>query len=330
MQEIKNDFKTGQFKPVYLLYGEEVYLVRYYANLFAEKLISDSTMNKDVFDGKDFEISTVIDAADTFPFLDNNRLVYIKDSQLVATGRKDDTEQLTKYLPNIPKTTIIIFVETAVDKRNRLYKQISTLGRAIEFEMPSNAELVKWLANIFKKKNKKISTQVIHKILATVPKGMDAIYSEADKLGDFVGNRDTITEKDVDEICTKSLEARIFDLVAAVCSGQPEKALSLYRNMLIAKEQPIVILVMIARQFRMVLQCKSCSAKGMGQRQIAATLNLRDFIVRECLQQATKFTEQKLISAVLACQDTDYRIKTGLLEAELAVELLILQYSVKS
>ncbi|MCL2016988.1 MAG: DNA polymerase III subunit delta [Defluviitaleaceae bacterium] len=330
MQDIKNDFKTGQFKPVYLLYGEELFLVRHYANLFLEKLVSEKTMNSDVFDGKDFEISAVIDAADTFPFLDNNRIVYIKDSNLLSTGRKDDTEKLTKYLPNIPKSTIIVFVETAVDKRNRLYKQVAAQGRAIEFQTPSDSELTKWLANIFKKNGKQISAPLLQKILSTVPKGMDAIYSEADKIADFLGDRTTVTETDIDEICTKSLEARIFDLVAAVCNGQTEKALVLYHNMLVAKEQPIVILVMMARQFRLVLQCKSCADQKMQPRQIAATLALRDFIVRECLQQAKKFTQTRLVSALLDCQDTDHRIKTGLITAELGVELLIVQYSINN
>jgi len=328
MKELKNDFKTNNFKSVYLLYGEESYLMRYYANLFTEQLLSDAMMNRASFEGKDFEIDAVMDAADTLPFLSDYRLVYVKDSQLLAVGRKDDTEALAKYLPTIPESTIMIFVETAVDKRNRLYKQIASQGRAVELKIPDESELVRWVTNIFKKKGKEIHPQTVRQLLTTIPKGMDAAYAEVDKLGDYVGERTLITPEDIQAVCTKSLEARIFDLVGAVCNGLTEKALVQYHNMLVMKEQPLMVLAMMARQFRLILQCKSCAEKQMRQSEIAATLNLRDFIVRECLKQGQKFTTERLIEALSDCQDTDTRIKTGLMDGELGVELLIVRYSV--
>jgi len=324
MKELRNDFKTNNFKPVYLLYGDEVYLVRHYAKEFAN-LPSDPMMNCDTFEGKDFQIRSAIDAAETFPFLSDWRVVIIKDSGLATTGRKDDTEEISKYLPNIPESTIIVFVESSVDKRNKLFKQISSLGRVVECGLPSEGELIRWLTNIFKKKGKIIDANTARVLLNTVPKGMDSIYAEADKLEGFVGERQQITVEDIQQVCTKSLEARIFDLVAALCNGQTEKALTQYHNMLVMKEQPLMMLAMMARQFRLILQCKACAEKGI--RDIAGTLGLRDFIVRECLRQGNNFTKESLIAALSDCQDTDIRIKTGLIDGELGVELLIVRYS---
>ena len=329
MKELKNDFKINQFKSVYLLYGEESYLVRYYANLFAERLLTDTMMNHDVFEGKDFEAGELIDAAETLPFLSERRLVHVKDSGLLTTGRKDNTEALAKYLPTIPESTIMIFVETAVDKRNRLYKQIASQGRVVECQTPGEAELIRWVTNIFKKKKKVIQPQTAKLLLANVPKGMDSIYGEADKLGDFVGERAAIEPEDILAICTRSLESRIFDLVGALCGGETKKALTQYHNMLSAKEQPLMVLAMMARQFRMVLQCMVCAEKRMSQPQIVQTLGLRDYIVRECLKQAKNFTTNRLLEALYDCQDTDIRIKTGRISGELGIELLIVRYSLK-
>ena len=328
MKELKNDFKTNNFKAVYLLYGEESYMLRHYSKLFTDRLLEDSMMNRDFFEGKELSVASVMDAANTLPFLSERRLVYVKDSQLLAAGRKDDTEALTKYLPDIPESTIMIFIEQTIDKRNRLYKQIASLGRAVECKIPGEAELIKWLINIFKKKGKEITAQTARILLETVPKGMDAVYAEADKLGDYVGERSLITAEDIQAVCTKSLEARIFDLVADLCSGRTEKALIQYHNMLAAKEQPLMMLAMIARQFRMILQCKASAEKRLSQAEIASSLGLRDFIVRECIKQGQQFSSERLISALADCQDTDIRIKTGLMEAELGVELLIVRYSI--
>ena len=327
MKDLKNDFKTNKFKPIYLLSGEEPYLIRHYSNLFTERLLTDVMMNRAVFEGKDFAVDAIIDAAETFPFLSEWRLVYIKDSGLCAPGRKDDSDALSKYLPSIPETTIMIFVEQTIDKRNRLYKQIASLGRVVDCAVPGEAELIRWVTNIFKKKGKEIQPQVARQLLATVPKGMDVVYNEVSKLNDYVGERVNITFEDIEKVCTKSLEARIFDLVAALCSGKTEKALIQYHNMLIAKEQPLMILAMMARQFRMVLQCKAATAKRMSQQEMMSKLGLRDFIVRECLKQGQNFTEGQLLEALYDCQDTDIRIKTGLMDGELGVELLIVRYS---
>ena len=328
MKDLKNDFKTNQFKPVYLLYGDEPYLIRYYASLFTERLLADAMMNRDIFEGKDFEIGAVMDAAETLPFLSERRLVYIKDSGLVATGRKNDTESLAKYLPQIPESTILIFVENTIDKRNRIYKQIASQGRAVECTIPGEAELIRWIGNVFKKKGKQIDSQTARLFLATVPKGMDALYAEADKLSNFVGGRTAISPEDIQAVCTKSLEARIFDLVGFLCTRQTEKALIQYHNMLVAKEQPLMILTMMARQFRMVLQCKAAAEKRIAAQQIAQTLGMRDFVVKECLKQAQNFTSAQLHEALYDCQDTDIRIKTGRIDGELGVELLLVRYSI--
>ena len=46
MKTIDNDIKTGQFKQIYLLYGEEQYLIRQYRDKLKHALAADDdTMN---------------------------------------------------------------------------------------------------------------------------------------------------------------------------------------------------------------------------------------------------------------------------------------------
>ena len=324
---LKDDFKAGQFKPAYLLHGEEPYLIRHFADRFLSLLDgADPLMNQDTFEGKDFDTAALINAANTLPFFSAYRLVFVKDSGLFAPGRKDATDEVAAYLPQLPPSTVLVFCEDAPDKRNRLFKAIAQAGGAEECNIPSENELVRWLTNVFKKKGKSIAPETARLMLATIPKGMDAAYKEADKLGGFLGDRTHVTDEDIHTMCTKSLESRIFALVGALCNGQVEKALVQYRQMLVLKEQPLMVLTMIARQFRMVLQCQACAATGMNPRQIADSLRLRDFMVRESLAQARHFSAETLTAALRQCQDIDTRVKTGLLDGELGVELLIVQY----
>ena len=95
MQRINQDIKQGNFKQVYLLYGEERYLRRQYANRLKDALCGqDDGMNTHFYEGKDISVGEIIDLAETLPFLAPRRVFFIKDSGLFKSGG----EKLAEYL----------------------------------------------------------------------------------------------------------------------------------------------------------------------------------------------------------------------------------------
>lgn len=83
MKTIDNDIKTGQFKQIYLLYGEEQYLIRQYRDKLKHALAADDdTMNFSAFSGSDINQKEIIDLAETLPFFADRRLILIEDSGL--------------------------------------------------------------------------------------------------------------------------------------------------------------------------------------------------------------------------------------------------------
>lgn len=69
MQRINEDIKTGQYKQMYLLYGEEAYLRKQYRDRLKGAMAADGdTMNYSYFEGKDISVGAVIDLAETMPF----------------------------------------------------------------------------------------------------------------------------------------------------------------------------------------------------------------------------------------------------------------------
>ena len=90
-----------------------------------------------------------------------------------------------------------------------------------------------------------------------------------------------------------------------------------------------MVLAMVIRQFRIILQCKILLEQGENQNQIGQKIGIRDFVVRQCLKQAKYFKKEDLQKALESCLKTDINIKTGKENPELAVELLLLQYNNK-
>lgn len=129
MKVLAQDIKTGEFKPVYLICGEEAFLKKSYKNRMKDALVGDDTMNFHYFEGKGLDLKEIISLADTMPFFGDRRLILIEDSGLFKSSGAD---ALVEYLPQMPDTTCMLFVENEVDKRNRLYKKVKDLGYVAE------------------------------------------------------------------------------------------------------------------------------------------------------------------------------------------------------
>lgn len=325
MKEINEAIKNGNFKTVYLLSGEEVYMVKKYFDAIRAALVDPSTemLNYSYFNGKT-DIDNIITACDTLPFMSEKRLVAVKDSKLFEPGRKDDSEKLKDYIPNIPQSTVLCFVEDKADKRSGLYKAVKKYGCCAEFDFLKDRDLIGWVCNEGKGRIKSDMAEYLIKCVGTA---MESLEGEIDKLINYVPQGELVTREIIDSICTRSPETNIFDMVEAIGKKQPAKALEIYNNMLRMKQSPFYVLKMTARQFKLILECKYLAGKGMGENEIAERLSLRNFVVRGCLAQARNFKTPVLVEALKDCAKCDVDFKRGKISDRLGVEVIILKYS---
>ncbi len=328
MKELVKQIKEKDFKSCYLFYGKELYLRKTYENLLKNSILPNGTdaMNFDVFEGKKTNISEIIDAAQTLPFLSDRRFVIIKNSGLFVSGRKEDTDILAEFMKDFPPSTCILFSEDEVDKRNKLYKVMQKQGYSVEMNGLTEKDLIAWIKRELKKGGLQIEQGVIVSLLRMVGTDMENLSAEMDKLIAYKLGESTVTQEDVEAICVQSFESRIFDMVDAVGNQKPQEAISVYHQLLRMKESPIMILSMIVRQFRMIYQCKLLLDEGKTMGDISIRTGIREFIVRGCLKQSKNFSKEMLESGLKECLEMDVAIKTGKMDSELAVELLILKY----
>ena len=328
MKRINEDIKSGRFKRLYLLFGEERYLVRHYAERLLNAVVPEAAraMNLSRLENKAVTAEAVEDAAETLPFLNDLRLVFCKDSGLFEAGRKDESEKLAAYLEKVPETCVLVFAESGADKRSKLYKTADKLGLAVEMKTPDEKELASWAARLFREAGLTISGGAAAHLLRTVAHDMEALHAEAEKLIAYKNGEGEITARDIDAICSKALAARVFDLTDAIGAKDAAAALSIYANMLLLKESPLMILAMLARQFRLVLQCGLLAAEKVPSEEIAKRLSLHPFVAKECTRQSARFTGASLKQALRDCLDADVAIKTGGMEDKLAVEMVIVRY----
>ena len=319
MQVLNQDIKNRDFKRVYLLFGDEPYLVSNYKKKLREAIAGDDTMNFNYFEGKNPDVREIISLADTMPFFAERRLILIDGSGFF----KSAPEELVNYLPDMPDTVCLIFCESEVDKRNKLYKKVKDLGYVAELKKQDSDQLMRWAAGILGKDGKKITKQVMEYFLERTGDDMENIRTELEKLICYTMGRDVITKEDVDAVGTVHVTNRIFEMVSAIVAGNTRKALDLYEDLLTLKEPPMRILFLIARQFNQLLQVKELLAAGMGKGDIASKIKVPPFAAGKLITQAKAFTREQILDYVELCVESEEAVKTGRMADRMAVELLI-------
>lgn len=330
MKELKKQWKQGEFHKCYLFYGTETYLIKNYEEALTEAILPPGAegLNFDVLEGKKATAAAIMDAAETLPFLNDRRLVLVRGSEFFQKGgRKEEGEFLVDFMNHLPETTCLLFIEEKAEKNNRLYKAVAKNGMAVDFQPLTEKEIISWLKKGCKGQGLTLADSTAVYLLRKTDNSMENLERELGKLTAYKAGGREITREDIDDVCSVSLEARIFDLVRAVAEGKTEQTMELYRNLLRMKESPFLVLSLVTRQFRLILESALLSAQGDPNAEIAAKLEIREFAVRDYLKQSKSFSGEQLQEALRDCLQTDLDIKNGKMEEELAVELLLLRWS---
>ncbi|MBQ9518829.1 MAG: DNA polymerase III subunit delta [Firmicutes bacterium] len=309
-------------KNVYLICGEERYLVAQKENELKNAVLKDpamAAMNHSVFKDN-IDIGTLTADCTMLPFMSEKRLVQVRYSGLFTAGKKDDTDAIVKFIADIPETTVLIFTESETDGRNSLYKAVKKYGEVFDFKPLKPYEL----ADYVKKRCKaKIPADYF---VTCVGDSLERINGELDKLMVYTGGRD-ITEADIDEVCSKTPDMNIFKLLEAVGRRNTAEALAIYHNMLSAKGSPFGVLTMLVRQLKIMIECRYLAEKGMPAKQIADNLpeyKLFERSARGYVEQSKNFKRTALYKYLTQCYKCEENIKNGLVDGEMGVELLII------
>ena len=324
MRTLNEHIKTGKFKNVYLLYGPEVYLRKQYRDKLKAALIGDDdTMNYNYFEGKGLDVHNIISLAETMPFFAERRLIVIENSGFFSSSQ----DELAEYIKQMPETTYMIFVEESADKRNKLYKAVSSAGYAANMASPDEKTLKRWIAGMIRREGKNISERTVEKFLDTVDNDMENIRQELEKLLCYTAGYDVVTDEDVAQICSVHTENKIFDMINNIAQKRQREALRLYDDLLTLKEPAMRILYLIARQFNTLLQIKELAVQGFSSQTIAERTGMKEFVVRKNMGLTRKFSLEELKEALDDCVRSEESVKTGIMNDQMAVELIIIRYS---
>ncbi len=340
--KLEKEIKAGKIENVYLFFGQEQYFCEKIIKVLEQCAINLSfqDLNYEYMEEDSITIERIENACETLPFMDERRLVIVKNFSYLQGGKisKEEEKQiqyLAEYIKKIPDSTCLVFWQTGgIDKRKKLFQEIKKVGIISEFKKLNVVALENWTSQYLKKKGKVIKKPVQHFLIENSDylsknstKTLTDMVNEIDKIISYIGDREEILIEDIEETLPKRLENDIFKLVDAIGQKDKKTALKFLNDMLREGENGLKILSMIARQFRILIQCKELKEKGYIPNEIASKLNLMPFIVNKGITQARYFEQGILRQAIYSILDMDLKIKTGKIDEKLALEMLIYEYA---
>ena len=324
MQNLNKDLKEKKFKHIYLLYGEEDYLISMYKKRLINAMSDpDDSMNYNYFEGKDTSVGQLIDLAETMPFFAPRRLIVVENSLFF----KNSQDKLADYLKSFPETTTFLFVEREVDKRGRMFKAVTADGYAAEMKVQDTGMLQSWILGRLKNEGYRITNGAMNLLLLYTGADMNLIENELEKLISYCVEKKEIHAGDVETISSRRVEDHIFDMIEAVATQRQARALQLYYDLLALKVAPAKILILMNRQFNYMYQVKALQEKGYDRNSIAEKTNLKPFIAGKYLTQSQHFTLKRLRRLIERGCGIEESIKTGRIQDKLAVELMLINFS---
>ncbi len=333
----------------YVFHGEDEFGCAEELNRFRGELAGGEAgmadLNTTVLDGKGLTLGELRHVCDAMPFLADRRLVIVHGllSRLASGQRAKEPaaatagaptfsdaflQDLVAYLPALPPTTRLVFVEDKVlPASHPILKLAEAEGkkkRAFSklFNRPKERDLPGWILQRAEAKGGDISREATRVLVALVGDDLRLLDQEIDKLLLYADGRQVNTQ-DVQALVSRAREMSIFDLVDCVGRRQADRALRLLHHLLDDGAAPLYLLTMLARQVRILIQVKELRSQGLTQREIASRLKLHPYVVEKGWAQAQNFEMAQLEVAHQRLVETDWAIKTGQIEELLALDMLV-------
>ncbi|SFL33581.1 DNA polymerase III, delta subunit [Paenibacillus sp. 1_12] len=335
------DFKTalrsiqkGTFAPLYVCFGTESYLIQEFLQKLTSNLIDpqDAAFAVSRYDLAETSIDRVIEEAEELPFIGPRKLL-VATNALFLTGAKDSSkvehkpERLLEYLKSPADFSVIVLTVGAekLDERKKLVKSLKEKDYLISCASLSADELGQWLKGEADKAGITFASGVQEQFIMYTGTNLQTLSSELDKCAMFVGRGGTITTEILDQLVTRSIEQNIFLLIEHIVQLKLDKAFTMLAELLRRKEEPIKIMALIARQFRIMYQVKDLQQQGYSQQQIASQISLHPYAVKIAAGQSNRFEVSQLLNILDQLSDLDYQMKSGKIDKALGLELFLLK-----
>jgi DNA polymerase-3 subunit delta len=240
-----------------------------------------------------------------------------------ADSAADEFQSLVEYIPDVPQSTSLVFVEDLSAIPEALARAIPR-GRAAVREYPRVLDVPDWVRKRARFLDIPIDEPAIRELAALGGGDLRRLDSELRKLADYADGR-SVTRGDVREMVI-GRDVQVWSLLDGLSERRIDKALTALRALYGQGESPEALLGRdIAPHYRRLMVARELSLLSRAERARVdvAELGLNPATLARWTEQAARFDGQELEHALEILLELDRHIKLGETEPEAALEVAI-------
>ncbi len=336
IENLEKEIKEGKLKSIYLLYGEELYLLENNLKRIKKefgKCIKG--INYILIDEQN--VAEIISDIETPSFGYEKKLIIARNTGLFKKEAKKKTGELAKlkeklgqYIQDnisiINDSVVLVFAEEEAEPKQELYDIIDKNGIICKFDYQKPAQIEQRLKDICNAYKVKIDSQTTRYFIESCGTNMQDLINEIRKLIEYAGENGTIKKEDIDILSIKKLESVIFDLTDDLGKKDISKALQVLQNLIYAKEPLAKILITLYNHFKKLYITKLALNNN---KDLVSSLNLKpnqSFLTNKYKIQSKFFEEMELKSILQDLCDLDFNFKCGLIDLQVGIEAILCRY----
>lgn len=334
---------------LYVLYGPDQFRAREELARIRRELDKDGNLSHNTvrFEGpevRSLKPAELRSACHTASFFAEDRLVIVEGllGRLGGTRRRrssssartrarsegsaaSEAEEFLEVLGNLPQTTTVVLLDENVAEGLR--NELESMGTVRRFDVLRGDQLRGWAAERVRAQGGTFAAGALDRLVSLIDGAhLGELASEVDKLITYAHGR-PVQVQDVDDMVSGAVQYQTWDLTDAVIEGRTDRAMGVLRRM-DAKSQPAQLLsYMLVRQYRQLILAQAYLREGMSQAQIGSQLGIQGFPLKKILDQANRYPPERLEAAYRRLLENDVAVKTGVMDAEAAFELLVVSLS---
>ncbi len=331
-KELFTALKNGKIEKCYLFEGEEEFTKASALKRLKELVAGGDFAQMNITRLYDPAPDELIAAAETLPFMSDKRFIEVRQCSLLSSDKTKEydpdkaIEKYQEYFLNLPDTACIVFyVRGKAEKRKKMYNLLSKRACVVSFDTLNDQELTQWIAQQLNKTGKKISFPCCQQLWFSAGRDLTFLSNELEKLSAYLGERTEVTAADIDAVCVKSTEYKVFDLADTLLSGKGPRALQMLDGLLREGNDRLMMLSLLGRQCRQLYYIAVMTEAGKKQNEMAAELGLNSYILPKLFPLARRYSSGQLKKAARLCTETEYLVKSGQMMDAGALEKVMLE-----
>jgi DNA polymerase-3 subunit delta len=317
-QELTKRLTSGRIEPLYLVLGEEPWLVdQALGALRRYAAATDDLMNTHMFSGAEVTGSEIVAMAQTFPALAPRRFIVVRDAERLAAA-----DALTAYCADPSPSTCLVFVMPKPDRRKAWVQALTNRAATVTCDPLKPFALKAWLQREATSRGITLTEEGAAYLLARSDGSLRALAQDLEKVA--LNQRDLPNSPGIEDLVALSpgdASVSVFEWAHAVSMGRTADAAA-YARRLLRDEAPLLLLSILTSQWRKMLRYRALVRDGASASKATQALGLPPFAASRVSEGAQQWTMTELVGGLTWCLETDSAIKGGALSPALAIERL--------